>query len=121
MENSQRNCLECNEPLRGRSDQKFCSDACRNSYNNRERSDSILLMRNVNNVLRKNRKILYKHSENNKTKVLREKLIQEGFNFNYFTHIYTTKKDVSYYFCYDYGYLNLEGGYCFIVKDLNEK
>jgi len=121
MENVKRSCLECNESLHGRADQKFCSDACRNSFNNRERSDSILLMRNINNILRKNRKILFTHSEKNKTKVLRENLIQEGFNFNHFTHIYTTKKGVIYYFCYDYGYLNLEGGYCFIVKDLNEK
>lgn len=121
MEKLKRKCLECNEPLHGRSDQKFCSDACRNSYNNRERSDTISIMRNINNILRKNRKILFIHSEKHKTKVLREKLIQEGFNFNHFTHIYTTKKGVTYYFCYDYGYINIEGSYCFIVKDFIEK
>ena len=65
-------------------------------------------------------KILINFFELKKTKVLRETLIQKGFDFNYFTHIYTTKKGTSYYFCYDYGYLILEDGYYFIVKDLNK-
>ncbi|PIP55336.1 MAG: hypothetical protein COX07_00455 [Bacteroidetes bacterium CG23_combo_of_CG06-09_8_20_14_all_32_9] len=120
MENEQRHCIECNEILRGRADQKFCSDACRNSYNNRVHSDTTAFMRNINNILRKNRKILINFFELKKTKVLRETLIQKGFDFNYFTHIYTTKKGTSYYFCYDYGYLILEDGYYFIVKDLNK-
>lgn len=120
MENTQRKCLECSDTLRGRADQKFCSDACRNSYNNRNHSDVTSLMRNVNNILRKNRKILLNCTEAKKTKISRDNLIQKGFNFTYFTHIYTTKKGSSYYFCYDYGYLILEGGYCLIVKDLNE-
>ena len=28
-------CLECDEPLFGRVDKKFCNDQCRNAYNNR--------------------------------------------------------------------------------------
>ena len=29
-------CLECGEKIIGRSDKKFCNDACRNSYNNKQ-------------------------------------------------------------------------------------
>ena len=29
-----RNCLECKDPVKGRIDKKFCSDYCRNAYNN---------------------------------------------------------------------------------------
>ena len=34
----EKRCLECNDVLHGRSDKKFCSDACRNTYNNKKKS-----------------------------------------------------------------------------------
>ena len=120
METTQRTCLECKDVLRGRSDQKFCSDACRNTYNNRMNSDSTSLVRNINNALRRNRRILHSSFERKKTKITREVLLEKGFSFNYFTHIYTTKKGSTYYFCYEYGYLILDEGVYLIVKDLKE-
>jgi hypothetical protein len=38
--------------------QKFCSDGCRNAYNNKINKDSTNFMRNINNKLRKNYRIL---------------------------------------------------------------
>ena len=51
----------------GRIDKKFCSDACRNAYNNKQNKDQTNLMRNINNKLRKNFKILSEQNfvENN--------------------------------------------------------
>jgi len=51
-------CLECGDPVKGRIDKKFCSDYCRNAYNNKVNKDSKNLIRNINNRLRKNHKIL---------------------------------------------------------------
>ena len=51
-------CLECGEKIVGREDKKFCSDGCRNAYNNKMNKDSNNLMRNINNKLRKNYRIL---------------------------------------------------------------
>ncbi len=48
-----KNCLECEEAIKGREDKKFCSDGCRNAYNNKINKDSTNFMRNVNNKLRK--------------------------------------------------------------------
>jgi predicted nucleic acid-binding Zn ribbon protein len=48
-----KNCLECGEKNCGRG-QKFCSDGCRNAYNNKINKDSNNYMRNINNKLRKN-------------------------------------------------------------------
>ena len=43
-----------------------------------------------------------------------------GYNFNYFTNIYTTTKGVTYYYCYDYGYRLLEeNGKVLLVKKLD--
>lgn len=102
------NCLECNDEFIGRSDKKFCSTECRSTYNNRLNSDSSNFMRNINNILRKNRRILAELNPHGKAKIHRDKLTERGFKFSYFTNIYRTKKGNAYHFCYDQGYLELE-------------
>ncbi len=115
-------CLECNEVFQGRSDKKFCSDMCRNAFNNKVKSNDVNLVRNINNALRKNRRILQELNPTGKSKASRSKLLEKGFDFNYFTNIYTTQKGARYFFCYDYGYLSIENDYFILVlrqeKDL---
>ncbi|GAB1856803.1 hypothetical protein MHTCC0001_16390 [Flavobacteriaceae bacterium MHTCC 0001] len=112
----ERQCLECGAKVVGRIDKKFCSDGCRNAYNNRVNKDSKNLIRNINNRLRKNHRILSTLNPNGKTTVPRVKLIEQGFDFNYFTSTYTTKVGRIYYFIYDEGYLPIEGDYYALVK-----
>lgn len=112
-------CLECGEKLIGRTDKKFCSDYCRNVHNNRLNKDSKNLMRNVNNRLRKNYRILEKLNPDQKTRATRQMLLNKDFDFNYFTSIYTTKKGTTYYFVYDQGYLPLENEYYALVRRTN--
>ena len=109
-------CLDCGEPLKGRIDKKFCNDQCRNNYNNKFKSDANNLMRNVNNALRKNRRILADLNPNGLSKASKDKLVLMGFNFNYFTNTYQTKTGKTYYYCYDYGYLPIENDYFTLVK-----
>ena len=109
-------CIECGESFLGRVDKKFCSDYCRNAHNNKINKDGTNLIRNVNNRLRKNWRILQELNPNEKCKVSRDKLNIKGFDFNYFTSIYTTKSGNVYYFTYDQGYLELEGDYFALVK-----
>ncbi len=109
-------CLECEIPIIGRIDKKFCSDYCRNTYNNKVNSDSKNLIRNTNNRLKKNYKILSELNTSGKTKVTRNKLNNQNFNFNYFTSIYTTKVGKVYYYIYDQGYLELENDYYLLIK-----
>ena len=109
-------CLECDEPVVGRVDKKFCSDYCRNSYNNRINKDTKNLIRNINNRLRKNYRILELMNPQGKTTVSKTQLINKGFDFGYFTNTYTTKAGATYYFLYDLGYLPLENDRYMIVK-----
>lgn len=109
-------CLECSETFKGRSDKKFCSDACRNAYNNKFNKDATNLMRNVNRTLRKNRAILKELNPKGKTKSRKSTLLQHGFDFNYHTNIYTTKTGKHYYFCYEQGYLFLDNDYLALVE-----
>ncbi|WP_034893484.1 hypothetical protein [Gillisia sp. Hel_I_29] len=112
----QKTCLECGEKIVGRADKKFCSDYCRNAYNNNINKDSTNLIRNVNNSLRKNYRILLDLNPTDKTMTSKSKLLAKGFNFEYFTSIYTTKTGNVYYFVYDQGYLPLEGDLYALVK-----
>lgn len=111
-----RKCPECGNDLIGRIDKKFCSDGCRNNHNNRLNKDSKNVMRNTNNRLRKNYRILEALNPKQKTKVPRTKLVERGFDFNFITSIYTTKAGTIYYFVYDQGYLPLEGEFYALVK-----
>jgi hypothetical protein len=114
-----RTCLECETKLRGRADQKFCSDQCRNAYNNARNSDANHYMRNTNNSLRKNRRILEEVLSNKKDGkgiVNLKTLSKLGFNFDLMTSIYTTKSGNVYYFCYEYGYQKLEDEKYMVVQ-----
>jgi hypothetical protein len=51
-----------------------------------------------------------------KTKTTKEKLLRLGFNFEFFTNIYTTKTGSVYFYLYDQGYLALENDFYLIVK-----
>ncbi|SOC79664.1 hypothetical protein SAMN06296241_1195 [Salinimicrobium sediminis] len=112
----EKTCLECGEKIVGRTDKKFCSDYCRNAYNNNLNKDSKNLVRNVNNQLRKNYRILEELNPDGKIRISKLKLAAKGFNFDYFTSIYTTKTGNTYYFVYDQGYLPLEGDSYALVK-----
>lgn len=112
----QRTCEECGDELRGRADKRYCSDYCRNVANNKLNRDSTALMRNINNRLRKNWRVLNELNPTDKTKTTRNKLLSMGFDFSFFTSIYTTKKGTTYFFIYDQGYLPMDDDYYLIVK-----
>jgi hypothetical protein len=111
------NCLECGEKIIGRSDKKFCNDGCRNAYNNQHNKDSSNLMRNVNNKLRKNHRVLseQRYTEG-KAKTTRNKLFSEGFDFDYFTTLKIYKNGAEYRFVYDIGYKLLEDDWILLVR-----
>lgn len=110
-------CLECGAPVQGRADKKFCSDICRTAYNNRLNSDSINFVRNVNNILRKNRRILMELNPAGKVRVNRDKLRAKGFDFSFVTSTYVTKEGAQYFYCYEQGYLPIEKDqYLLVVK-----
>lgn len=109
-------CLECENPVFGRVDKKFCSDACRNAYNNRANSSTTKLMRQINKTLVKNRRILMELNPNGKKKTHRDRLLKKGFDFDFFTNSYTTKAGDTYHFCYEQGYLELDEGYVLLVE-----
>jgi len=120
-----KDCLTCGAELKGRMDKKFCDDYCRSAYNNKMGPRSSLYVRNVNSVLRRNRRILqnFLMQEEESVRVAKSHLQERGFNFNHFTGAYIHKKGVMYYFCYEFGYLLVENEWYYISrrKDISIK
>lgn len=113
----EKSCEECGTTIIGRIDKRFCSDQCRNTFNNRLNSDVTNYVRNINNALRKNRRILMELNPQGKVRISRHKLLAKGFDFEYYTSTYTTKEGSQYYYCYEQGYLSIEKGqYLLVVK-----
>ena len=113
-----RKCLECETEIWGRVDKKFCSDQCRNTYNNKVHKLSNAYVRKVNYSLRKNRHLMEQlllGKEKGVTKVRVSEMLRQGFTFDFHTHTYTNKKGETYYFCYEYGYLKIDEEYLLVV------
>jgi hypothetical protein len=100
----ERKCLDCGDTLRGRADKKFCSDQCRNNYNNRLNRDSNNFVRNVHGLLRKNRRILADLYGEGKTILHKDALYALGYNFSFFTHVIQGKDGSRYLYCFEYGF-----------------
>jgi len=109
-------CLECGGKVIGREDKKFCEDSCRNAYNNKINKDSTNYMRNINNKLRKNYRILCELNVEGKSKATKTRMLNKGFDFNYMTNILRTKSGNIYYFIYDQGYMVLDNDFYMLVK-----
>lgn len=120
LEPDTRACLECGEMLRGRVDKKFCDDYCRSAYNNQQYQEhsGLSFIRKVNNVLRRNRRILEEMmpAGEETAKVQRIKLVKKGFNFNYLTSAWVASDGATCYFCYEYGYLPENAEWYHIIK-----
>lgn len=117
MEEQKRLCLSCGKALKGRVDKKFCDDGCRNNYNNEQNSDRNNYVRKLNGILRKNRRILAELlPETDKTaNIAKQKLRDKGYDFGFQTNTLQTAKG-TYTFCYEYGYLALEGDWLLLVR-----
>jgi len=117
METLNRSCLECGKSFKGRSDKKFCDDYCRNAHNNKARIEESSFIRIINKTLQRNRRILEELlGKESMVKQPKANFINKGFVFHYHTHQYVNKKGNIYYFCYEYGFLPLEGDWYLVVK-----
>lgn len=113
---NRKKCLECHEAFTGRSDKKFCSDICRNAYNNGLYSNDNKLIRNTNRILVRNRRILMELNPNGESLVEKIRLYERGFSFHHFTSCIRTKEGESYFYCYDQGYIASGMHHYFLVR-----
>lgn len=101
-------CLQCSDPIQGRSDKKFCDSYCRSQYHNERSANESVLLQKIERILRKNRRILLMIAGKSGMVISRSKLKEMGFQFDYFTHRIQEEKGDTYYYCYDRGLLPLD-------------
>jgi hypothetical protein len=116
MHQTSQPCKQCGRAVKGRTDKQFCNDGCRNQYHNQRNSCQNNYMRQVNHLLQKNRRILAAlFTSSSRTKPIeQQQLADQGFQFRYCTHETKTDNGAA-RFCYEYGYLPLEGDVLLIL------
>lgn len=99
-------CLNCNRELKGRSDKKYCDPQCKSAYQYQQAQEQPERFFNkVDNHLKLNRKLLKHYNKAGKVTIRADQLNKEGFNPNYFTHYWKNTKADVYLFVYEYGFL----------------
>jgi len=102
-----KNCKHCNKEFKPkRFDAKYCSEKCKNTYNNRTKSKAYHITKTINDIFWNNRSILcsfYKKSHKEGFIHINQ-LKRAGYNFNYFTHEYEADPKTRVIFCYDFGF-----------------
>lgn len=115
----ERCCAECGQRLTGRADKKFCNDQCRTAWHNTQAGVDNDRMRNINSILRKNRRILANLMANEKKKIRSVALSQLGFDFSHFTSVRKKRGGILEHFCYDLGYVPVNNG-VYLLKTRHE-
>lgn len=104
----QKQCLDCGEELVGRSDKKFCSDSCRSHYNNKRLIQQGFLVRKVNAILLKNKRVLDQIANTNSKELAVSIAREMGFCDQYYTgNSHRGKQTV--YHLYDRNFVFEEG------------
>ncbi|MDA3891748.1 MAG: hypothetical protein PF517_08810 [Salinivirgaceae bacterium] len=104
----QHTCLYCQNEIKGRSDKKFCDANCRSAYHNQTANNQEHFIRSINKQLRANRAALKKACPWGKATVRKDFLKQLGMDFKHITHTWKSAHGNLYFFCYDYGYMQIE-------------
>jgi predicted nucleic acid-binding Zn ribbon protein len=103
-------CMNCDNPIQGRSDKKFCDDLCRSNFNHEHRKAHYQRVKEVNSILARNRKLLLLFAQQcaDVLTIDIESLEAKGFNSKFFTHLRKQADGEIVYMCYDTGYVKEE-------------
>ena len=104
------NCPVCGKRFMGRSDKKFCSDMCRNEYNNTRKRHADKMLSRLDGALRMNRSILKNCSDSGLSDIDKEILALKHFNFEIFTSARFRLMKPTVYSCYDFEYFTTKDG-----------
>ena len=96
-------CKECQHPLQGRSDKKFCDDYCRVSYHSKTNRHNLEVVGQINKIVKKNTQILQECLQKYGNSIPRKYLEWNSFKFQYYTHLITYSKKETIKYCYDLG------------------
>jgi len=117
-------CIVCNGLLRGRPDKKFCSKSCSNRFHSdKGKKQKAAIVNSVNQILRKNHKILlqlFEGDKRQKKKIDKLILAQLGFDFNYITGIYFNREGKLYHYVYDFAWMEFSNQEILLIRKIKK-
>ena len=111
-------CISCGKTFVGRTDKKYCSLKCKNTFNYNRKSKTKSATQTIDAVLHKNREILEVIMGPKRKKMYIEKteLTQMGFQSEYVTGFYTNSQDKLYRYVYDFAWMEFTGEKIMVVR-----
>ncbi len=103
----------------GRRDKIFCSPKCKAVYHRRRKKQVSSVSKKINSILHRNWVVLselYEEIGRKKFFIPVERLNKAGFHLNYYTTSNTNKKGKTYYYIYDFGWMQFSEKEMMIVK-----
>ena len=112
------NCILCSKPIVGRTDKKYCSLSCKNTFNYDQRSHTKTATQAIDSILHKNREILdvIMGPKRKKMQISKTELTQMGFQSDYLTGFYTNSRGKLYRYVYDFAWMEFTGEKVMVVK-----
>lgn len=113
-----KSCKICKSKLQGRRDKIFCSITCKNYYHVNLRRVTRIEAQTISRILHRNRSILLEVMGKNKSrkKVSRQLLDKKKFNFKYHTHLHVNSKKKTFYYIYDFAYMEFSDDEVLITR-----
>lgn len=111
-------CISCGKTFIGRTDKKYCSQACKNTFNYQRRSNTKSATKTIDTILHKNREILevIMGPKRKRMKISKTELTKMGFQSEYITGFYINSQDKMYRYVYDFAWMEFTGEKVMIVK-----
>jgi hypothetical protein len=106
-------CPNCgNDFVAKRLNQDYCTPTCRVQFNNHQTRDERITIESitskVNDILLKNREVLYQLFLNKKTEVSIDLIQRCGFQLNYITKFAKLEDNTNLFYCYDMSYFFID-------------
>ena len=111
----QKTCLTCSKKLTGRSDKKYCNDACKNEFHNQQSVRTPAIEKLQLTTARKNRNILSQFEASGKAEIERAELELCGFSFEGLTGVKFLDQENFLLCCFDFR-VQIKGNLCRIGK-----
>ena len=111
-------CILCGKQIVGRTDKKYCSITCKNTFNYKRRSKTKSATQAIDTILHKNREILnvIMGTKRKQMQVVKTELIQMGFQSEYITGFYTNSRGKLYHYVYDFAWMEFTGNKILVYK-----
>ena len=110
-------CQQCGQETWGRSDKKFCSLTCKNTYATATRRTTRDAVVEIDGYLHRNREILAMiMGEVSKVELDRVVLTRTGFRYDYHTGTYLNKEGKLYRLVYDFAWMDFSDQKVLVVR-----